>query len=69
MLLIHHYLLVFRAGSAPTVEVTTTLAPKVTVGVLRSALQSMLGTAAWPTAMGLQAETTSIRKTGSLLGV
>ena len=49
-------------------EITTTLATTVTGGVLRTT-QTMLGTATWTTTMGMQTETTTIRKTGSLLGV
>ena len=66
---IHHYLLVFRAGTAAALGVTSTLAAAVGGGVLRRAIQAMFGTAAWATPMGLQPVTATVRDSGSLLGV
>ena len=60
---IPHYLLVFRAGSATPMEITTTRPAAVPGGVLRGT-QAMLGTATWTAAMALQAETTAVREMG-----
>ena len=68
MLRIPRYLLVFRAGPATSMGITATLAATVTGGVLRSTVRTMLWTASCTATMGLQAETTTMRRMGSLLG-
>ena len=48
--------------------ITTTVAAKVAGGVLRRTVQTMLGTAACTTTVAMQAEATSVRYLGCLLG-
>ena len=68
MLLIRHYLLVFRAVTATTVAITSSLATSVTGGVLRRMILALLGTATCTTTMGLQTEAAAVRGMAFLLG-
>ena len=69
MLLIRHYFRRFRAGTVSAMDIAATLATAVTGGVLLCTIQSMLGTAAYTTILGVLTESTTARGvTGFLLG-
>ena len=55
--------MVFRAVSAAAMVISTTLVATVTGGVLRSTIQTMLGTALWAKAMTKWTEPSTLRTT------
>ena len=61
-------LLVFLEVTAAAVVITTSLAATVTVGVLQSSLQALLGPTAWTTTMAMPSGLTAIRRAGFLSG-